>query len=88
MITEEYFKRLNQEITAKANALAIQQAELEHTSLWDICERYIPQMDIGIEQILTPNNEERYRFETDLTIRLIPRENEKTDNEDSTVAAE
>lgn len=89
MITEEYFKRLNQEITAKANALAIQQAELEHTSLWSICERYIPQMCIGVEDISRPNdNEERYRFETDLTIRLIPRNNEKTDNENSTVAAE
>lgn len=89
MITEEYFKRLNQEITAKANALAIQQAELEHTSLWDICERYIPCINLEIEDIVRPNdNTERYRFESDFTITLIPRNNEKTDNEDSTVAAE
>ena len=74
----KYFDSLNRRITKEANKLAIQQAQMEDTNLWDICERYIPQVNFEIEDILRPNDkEQRYRFESDYTIKLIPRNNEK-----------
>ena len=83
---ERYVKGLNERITKEANKLAIQQAEIEHTNLWDICERYIPCINLEIEDIVRPNdNTERYRFESDFTITLTPRKDEKDSNENSTV---
>lgn len=78
---ERYVKGLNERITKEANKLAIQQAEMEDTNLWDICERYIPQLNLEIEDILRPNDkEQRYRFESDYTIKLIPKQKDEKDN--------
>ena len=77
----KYFDSLNHRITKEANKLAIQQAEMEDTNLWDICERYIPQLNLEIEDILRPNDkEQRYRFESDFTIKLISRQKNEKDN--------
>lgn len=70
---QKYICTLDRQITQKANQLALEQANFEHTSLWDICERYIPRLRFETDEPPMYDNNYTFNVKTTVIINLIPR---------------